>query len=82
MRRNHHSERELALHVFLRIHQPPCPLHKRPPAVLGFQGLSLAIFYVGENFETVEDNGNSGGFDDHILPDAGVGSTFKWYQGS
>jgi hypothetical protein len=59
-----------------------CLLHKRTPAVLGLQGLSPAAFVVGESFESVEDNGNSGGFDDRILPDAGVGSTFKWYQGS
>jgi hypothetical protein len=79
---NHHSERELASHVSLQTHQPTCLLHKRPPAVLGLQGLSPAAFVFGESFETVEDNGNSGGFDNHILPDAGVGSTFKWYQGS
>ena len=36
-RRNHHSERELVSHVFLWIHQHPCLLHKRPPAVLGLQ---------------------------------------------
>jgi hypothetical protein len=52
------------------------------PAVLGLQGLSPAAFVFGKSFETVEDNRNSGGFDNHILPDAGVGSTFKWYQGS
>jgi hypothetical protein len=44
-----------------------------------FHQLHLSL---AKSFETVEDNGNSGGFDNHILPDAGVGSTFRWYQGS
>ena len=39
------------------------------------------IFVVGGNFGTVEDNGYSG-FDDNILPDAGVDSILGWYQGS
>jgi hypothetical protein len=80
-RRNHHSEQELVSHVSLRTHKLMCLLHERPPAVLGLQGLSPNVFDVGGSFGTVEDNGYSG-FDDHTLPDAGVGSTFSWCQGS
>ena len=53
------------------MHQLPCLLQERPPAVLDLQGLSPAVFVVGGSFGTVEDYGYFG-FDDHTLPDAGV----------
>jgi hypothetical protein len=67
---NHCVEQGLASHVSLQMHQQTCLLG-RPPAVLGLHGLSPAVFVVSEIFGTVEDNEYLG-FDNHILPNAGV----------
>jgi hypothetical protein len=65
----------------LLTHQPPCLLHERPSAVHGLQRLSQAVFVAGGSIGTIEDNVYSG-FDDNILPDAGVDMNIARYQGS